>query len=66
MKNKQQKPKRQRIDVNVAELDQIVDRARQAPLSEADYAKLKTALHALIEKTAEAAEDGEARSGIRG
>ena len=50
MKNKQKKPKRRRIDVNVEELDQIVDRARQAPLSDADYAKLKTALHALIEK----------------
>jgi transposase len=50
MKNKPNKPKRRRIDVNVEELDQIVDRARQAPLSEADYAKLKTALHALIEK----------------
>jgi len=50
MKNKQKKPKRRRIDVNVEELDQIVDRARQAPLSDADYDKLKTALHALIEK----------------
>ena len=39
MKNKQKKPKRRRIDVNVEELDQIVDRARQAPLSDADYAK---------------------------
>ena len=44
------KPMRQRIDVNVEELDQIVDRARQAPLSDADYDKLKTALHALIER----------------
>ena len=44
------KPKRRRIDVNVEELDQIVDRARQAPLSDADYDKLKTALPALIEK----------------
>jgi rubredoxin len=50
MKHKQQKPRRRRLDVNVAELDQIVDRAKQAPLSEADYTKLKTALHALIEK----------------
>ena len=50
MKNKQNKPRRRRIDVNVEELDQIVERAKQAPLSEADYAKLKTALHALIEK----------------
>ena len=50
MKNKQKKPKRRRIDVNVEELDQIVDRARQGPLSDVDYDKLKTALHALIEK----------------
>ena len=50
MKNKPKKPKRRRIDVNVEELDQIVDRARQAPLSDTDYDKLKTALHALIEK----------------
>ena len=47
---KHQKAKRRRIEVNVEELDQIVDRARQAPLSDADYDKLKTALHALIEK----------------
>ncbi len=50
MKNKQKKPRRRRIDVNVEELDQIVDRAREAPLSDTDYDKLKTALHALIEK----------------
>lgn len=50
MKNKQKKLKRRRIDVNLEELDQIVDRARQAPLSDTDYDKLKTALHALIEK----------------
>ena len=47
---KQKKPARRRIDVNVEELDQIVDRARQAPLSDADCDKLKTALHALIER----------------
>jgi len=45
-----QPAKRRCIDVNVEELDQIVDRARQAPLSDADYDKLKTVLHALIEK----------------
>ncbi len=50
MKHKPKKPRRRRIDVNVEELDQIVDRARQAPLSDTDYDKLKTALHALIEK----------------
>jgi transposase len=50
MKNKRKQPTRRRIDVNVEELDQIVDRARQAPLSESDCDKLKTALHALIER----------------
>jgi len=50
MKNKQKKSRRRRIDVNVEELDQIVDRTRQGPLSDADYDKLKTALHALIER----------------
>ncbi len=38
---------RRRLDVNLDELDQVLDGARQAPLSEADYDKLKGALHAL-------------------
>lgn len=41
------KPGRRRIDVNLDELDKVLDGARQAPLSEADYDKLKSALHAL-------------------
>ena len=41
------KPARRRIDVNLDELDQVLDGARQSPLSEADYDKLKGALHAL-------------------
>jgi transposase len=41
------KPGRPRIDVNLDELDKVLDGARQAPLSEADYGKLKGALHAL-------------------
>lgn len=40
-------PTRRRLDVNLEELDQVLDGARQAPLSEADYDKLKGALHAL-------------------
>ena len=51
MKNKQKKSRRRRIDVDVQELDQIVDRAREAPLSDTDYDKLKTELHALIERS---------------
>ena len=38
---------KRRLDVNLEELDHVLDGARQAPLSEADYDKLKTALHAL-------------------
>jgi transposase len=40
--------KRKRVDVNLKELDQIIDHAREAPLSEPDYDKLKEALHALV------------------
>jgi transposase len=38
---------RRRVDVNLDELDRVLDGARQAPLSEDDYEKLKEALHAL-------------------
>ncbi len=41
------KPARRRIDVNLEELDRVLDGARQAPLSEPDYDKLKDALHAM-------------------
>ncbi len=41
------KPTRRRVEVNLDELDQVLDGARQTPLSEADYDKLKGALHAL-------------------
>src|SRR5271170_6539215 len=39
--------KRKRVDVNLKELDQIIDHAREAPLSESESEKLKEALHAL-------------------
>ena len=39
--------KRKRVDVNLKELDQIIDHAREAPLSESESEKLKGALHAL-------------------
>jgi transposase len=39
--------KRKRVDVNLEELDRVLDHAREAPLSEPDYEKLKEALHAL-------------------
>ena len=40
--------KRKRVDVNLEELDRVLDHAREAPLSEPDYDKLKGALHALV------------------
>ena len=44
---KMRSPKR--IEVNLDELDQIIDRGQRAPLSESDGYKLKSALHALAE-----------------
>ena len=41
------KTARRRVDVNLDGLDRVLDGARQAPLSEDDYEKLKDALHAL-------------------
>jgi transposase len=41
------KSAKRRIDVNLDELDRVLDSARQAPLSEADYEKVKDALHAM-------------------
>jgi transposase len=43
---------RKRIEVNLEELDQIIDRGQRAPLSESDGRKLKSALHALAETLA--------------
>jgi transposase len=39
--------KRKRVEVNLEELDQIIDRGTRAPLSESESEKLKSALHAL-------------------
>ncbi len=39
--------KRARVDVNLEELDQIIERGTQVPLSELESEKLKSALHAL-------------------
>ncbi len=41
--------KRPRIDVNLSELDQLLDQAQQAPLSEPDCNKIKATLHTLVE-----------------
>jgi hypothetical protein len=39
--------KRPRVDVNLEELDQIIERGTHAPVSESESEKLKSALHAL-------------------
>jgi transposase len=41
---------RRRVDINLEELDQIIDRGSQAPLSESDGRKLKAALHTMAER----------------
>jgi transposase len=41
---------RRRVEVNLDELDQIIDRSTRAPLSESEGQKLKTAIHAMAEK----------------
>jgi hypothetical protein len=45
--------RRRRVDVNLDELDQIIDRGQRAPLSESEGEKLKTALHAMAERLLE-------------
>src|SRR5580693_3016768 len=44
------KTSRRRLDVNVEELDRVIDAAENGPLSKADRQKLKTTLHALVER----------------
>lgn len=44
------KPSRERIEVNLEELDRIIDRGTDAPLSKVDSQKLKTALHAMADR----------------
>ena len=41
---------RRRIEVNLEELDQIIDRSTRALLSESEGQKLKTAIHAMAER----------------
>ena len=53
--------RRRRVDVNLDELDQIIDRGQRAPLSESEGEKLKTALHAIGRETATETELGENR-----
>src|SRR6201986_2185981 len=46
------KTSRRRLDVDVEELDRVIDAAENGPLSKADRQKLKTTLHALVERLA--------------
>jgi transposase len=39
---------RPRVNVNLPELDQVLEQARQVPLSDLDYQKLKDTLHLLV------------------
>src|SRR5712691_9017360 len=41
---------RKRVEVNLEELDQIIDRGMRTPLNESEGQKLKTALHAMAER----------------
>jgi len=41
---------KRRIDVNLDELDEIIDRSARAPLSASEGQQLKTALHAMAER----------------
>jgi hypothetical protein len=50
--------KRPRMDVNLEELDQIIDRGTHVPLSESEGEKLKNALHALAGMLPPATHDG--------
>jgi transposase len=43
------KTTRRRIEINLDELDQIIDRGMLAPLTESEGGKLKTALHAMAD-----------------
>src|SRR6202050_4989960 len=43
---------RRRLNVDVEELDRVIDAAEDGPLSKSDCQKLKTTLHALVERLA--------------
>jgi len=58
--------RRQHVDVDLQELDRIIDGAMQAPLSESDGRKLKTAVHAMAEKLARQRSTEKTRSVLEG
>src|SRR5271168_1983539 len=47
------KSSRRHLDVDVEDLDRVIDAAENGPLSKADRQKLKTTLHALVERLAQ-------------
>jgi transposase len=47
------KTSRRRLDVDVEDLDRVIDASENGPLSKADRQKLKTTLHALVERLAQ-------------
>jgi hypothetical protein len=47
------KTSRRRLHVDLEELDRVIDAAENGPLSKADRQKLKTTLHALVERLAQ-------------
>src|ERR1039458_7111148 len=47
------KTSRRRLVVDVEELDRVIDAAENGPLSKTDRQKLKTTLHALVERLAQ-------------
>jgi transposase len=44
------KQSRQQVEINLGELDRLLDRTREGPLSDAEREKLRTALHVLADK----------------
>ena len=44
------RPRRQAIEIDVGELHAVLERARQEPISEADYRKMKVAIDVLAER----------------
>ena len=44
------RPQRQTIEIDVGELRAVLERARQEPISEADYRKMKVAIDVLAER----------------
>jgi hypothetical protein len=50
VKRKKQRPKRARVEINVQQLDQIVDKAYEGPLSHEEGELLKSSIHAMAER----------------